>query len=112
MAYKDFNEYQKRCKKTAVYPRIGKNFTYPTLGLMGEAGELANKIKKIIRDDGGKVTKERRSEIKAEMGDVMWYLAQLATELHLKFGDIAKYNVEKLSKRWKEKKVHGSGDNR
>jgi len=108
----DFNKYQKLAKKTAVYPNIGKNFTYPTIGLMGEAGEVANKIKKLIRDDSSKITKEKREELKAEIGDMLWYIAQLSTELGLKLADIAKYNVEKLSKRQKENKIHGSGDNR
>jgi NTP pyrophosphatase (non-canonical NTP hydrolase) len=108
----DFNKYQKLAKKTAVYPNSGKNFIYPTIGLMGEAGELANKIKKVIRDDGSKITKEKREEIKAEMGDILWYVSQLATELKLELSDVAKYNIEKLSKRQKENKLHGSGDNR
>ncbi len=112
MKFKDFDDYQKRCKKTAVYPKIGKNFTYPTIGLMGEAGEVANKIKKLIRDDGGKITPARREEINAEIGDLMWYVAQLSTELGLKLSDVAKYNLEKLAKRQKENKIHGSGDNR
>ena len=112
MDLKDFDDYQKKCEKTAVYPNIGKNFTYPTIGLMGEAGEVANKIKKLIRDDDGKVLKTRRDEIKAEMGDMLWYMAQLGTELGLKLSDIAKYNLEKLAKRQKENKLHGSGDNR
>ena len=108
----DFNKYQKLAKKTAVYPNIGKNFTYPTIGLMGEAGEVANKIKKLIRDDGSKITKERREELKAEIGDMLWYIAQLSTELGLKLSDVAKYNIEKLAKRQIENKLHGSGDNR
>ena len=112
MKFKDFDDYQKRCKKTAVYPKIGKNFTYPTIGLMGEAGEVANKIEKLIRDDGGKITPARREEINAEIGDLMWYVAQLSTELGLKLSDVAKYNLEKLAKRQKENKIHGSGDNR
>ena len=109
---KDFNLYQKNCSKTAVYPGIGKNFTYPAIGLMGEAGEVANKIKKLIRDDGGKITKERQEELKAELGDVMWYVAQLSTELGLRLSDVVNYNLEKLAKRQKENKLHGSGDNR
>ncbi len=112
MGFKDFDNYQKQCKKTAIYPKIGKNFTYPTIGLMGEAGEVANKVKKIIRDDDGKITKEKRADLKAEIGDVLWYIAQLSTELKLKLSDIAKYNVDKLTYRKKENKIYGSGDNR
>ena len=108
----DFNNYQKSAKKTAIYPNIGKNFLYPTLGLVGEAGEIANKVKKIFRDDKGKVTKEKRDELFAEMGDVLWYMAQLSTELNLKLSDIAKHNLKKLSQRQKENRLHGSGDKR
>ena len=110
--FKAFDDYQKSCKKTAVYPKIGKNFTYPTIGLMGEAGEVANKVKKIIRDDKGKITKTRLEEVKAEMGDMMWYVAQLSTELGLKLSDVITYNLAKITKRQKENKIHGSGDNR
>lgn len=112
MGFLDFDAYQKKCKKTAVYPNIGKNFTYPTIGLMGESGEVANKVKKLIRDDNGKITPERRDEIKAELGDMLWYMAQLSTELGIKFSAVAKYNLEKLIKRQKDNKLHGSGDNR
>jgi len=112
MKFKDFDLYQKKCTKTAVYPNIGKNFTYPTIGLMGEAGEVANKIKKLIRDEGYQITKEKRDEIKAEIGDMMWYIAQLSTELGIKLSDVVDYNLKKLAKRKKENKIHGSGDNR
>lgn len=112
MNFKDFDKYQKLAKKTAVYPGIGKNFIYPTLGLTGEAGEVSDKIKKVIRDDKGKISNEKREEIKKELGDVMWYLAQLSTELGIKLSDVAGTNVKKLSQRHKESKIHGSGDNR
>ena len=112
MMFKDFDGYKKFCKKTAVYPKIGKNFTYPTIGLMGEAGEVANKVKKIIRDDGGKLTKVRKEEIKAELGDMMWYAAQLSTELGLKLSDIVEYNFNKLKSRVSRGTLKGSGDNR
>jgi NTP pyrophosphatase (non-canonical NTP hydrolase) len=112
MKINDFDDYQKKCKKTAVYPQIGKNFVYPVLGLVGETGEVAEKIKKVIRDDGGKLSDEKRQEIAKELGDVMWYMAQLSTELGLKLSDVIKANLEKLSSRKVRGKLHGSGDNR
>ena len=108
----NFDEYQKRSRKTAVYPKIGKDIVYPTLGVVGESGEVAEKVKKILRDDGGKLSKEKIRELSKEMGDVLWYLANLASELKLSFGDIAKQNIEKLSDRQKRGKLKGSGDNR
>jgi NTP pyrophosphatase (non-canonical NTP hydrolase) len=107
-----FDHYQKKSRKTAVYPNKGKNFVYPVLGLVGEAGEVAEKIKKIIRDDGGKMSKFKKDEIKKELGDVLWYTAQLATELRLSLVDVANHNLEKLLSRKKRGKIHGSGDNR
>jgi len=108
----NFDEYQKFCKKTAVYPNIGKNFIYPTMGLVGEAGEIANKVKKVIRDDNSKLTKVNREELAHELGDVLWYVAQLSTELNLKFSDVVSMNVEKLSSRKNRNTLHGSGDDR
>lgn len=108
----DFNQYQKKSRKTALYPDRGKNFVYPTLGLVGESGEIAEKVKKIFRDDNGKITKEKREELKKELGDVLWYLAQLCTEFKFSFSDIAKDNIEKLQSRFKRGTLHGSGDNR
>lgn len=112
MGFSDFDKYQKGCKKTALYPTIGKKFVYPTLGLVGEAGEVSEKIKKLFRDHGGKLTREYKLEIAKELGDVMWYMAQLSTELGLKLSDVAKMNLEKLSSRKVRMKLHGSGDNR
>jgi len=107
-----FNDYQKKAEITAVYPDIGKNIVYPTLGLAGEAGELSNKVKKIIRDQNGSVTKEYIDDLAHELGDVLWYVSALASELKLPLNKIAKMNLEKLSSRNKRKKLHGSGDNR
>lgn len=108
----DFNEYQVEAIKVAKYPDIGNNFVYPTLGLAGETGEVAEKIKKIIRDNGGVVSEERKEELKKEIGDVLWYLSMLCTELRLEFGSVAKHNIEKLTDRWKRGVIQGSGDNR
>ena len=109
MAY-TFDEYQKESRKTALYPDIGNNFIYPTLGLVGEAGEVAEKIKKILRDDDGKISPEKSDLLKKELGDVLWYIANLSIELGLSMGDIAEHNIEKLKSRLERNKIHGSGD--
>ncbi len=108
----EFKEYQKRASETAAYPNIGKNITYPTLGLTGEAGEIANSIKKITRDDDGVITDERRELLKKELGDILWYIAQLGTELNLDLEMIAQNNLEKLASRKKRGVITGAGDNR
>lgn len=108
----DFKEYQEKSRKTALYPNIGNNFVYPTLGLAGEAGEVAEKIKKVIRDKEGIIDDATREEIKKELGDVLWYVSQLATEIGLSLDDVAEKNIEKLYSRMERGKLHGSGDNR
>lgn len=108
----NFQEYQEKSRKTAQYPAIGDKFVYPALGLANEAGEVAGKIKKIFRDDGGKVTPERLHKIEEEMGDVLWYLAQLATDLDLSLDEIADKNLTKLMSRLERDLIHGDGDNR
>jgi NTP pyrophosphatase (non-canonical NTP hydrolase) len=107
-----FSEYQARSRATAVYPDAGSNIVYPALGLCGEAGETAEKVKKAIRDDGGTLTEERRAAIAAELGDVLWYAAQLATEADLDLEEIAAANLEKLASRQRRAVLHGSGDER
>jgi NTP pyrophosphatase (non-canonical NTP hydrolase) len=108
----DFNEYQKKSRKTAIYPKKGKNFIYPTLGLAGEAGEVSEKIKKILRDHGGKMNAEHKQEISKELGDVLWYVSQIASELNLDLSQVAKDNLGKLFSRYERGKIKGSGDNR
>lgn len=108
----DFKDYQKLSRKTAIYPKRGKNFIYPTLGLAGEAGEVAEKIKKVLRDNRGVVDQPRKEEIAKELGDVLWYLAQIATELGLSLDEVAKTNLKKLSSRQKRNRLSGSGDER
>lgn len=105
-------EYQKKSRKTAKYATIAEHFVYPAMGLAGEAGEVINKVKKIFRDDNGIVTKERKAEISKELGDVLWYTAQVATDFGLKLEDIAEENIERLYSRLKRGKIAGSGDNR
>lgn len=107
-----FEEYQKKSRKTAKYPDAGSNFIYPTLGLVGETGEVAEKIKKVIRDDGGEILPEKRKEIEKELGDVLWYVTQLATELNFSLDEIAEKNIEKLYSRLERGTLGGSGDNR
>ena len=108
-----FKEYQARAFTTAVYPNKGKgNWTYAMLDLAGETGETSEKLKKAIRDDGGIITEDRRAAIKKELGDVLWYIAALSTELNLDLQEVAEENLSKLAKRKEEAKLHGDGDNR
>ncbi len=95
----NFEEYQKAASATALYPKRLSNLEYPTLGLTGEAGEVANIVKKIQRDFGGKITDEVRGKLKDELGDVLWYISACADELGLTLAEIADFNVEKLAKR-------------
>jgi NTP pyrophosphatase (non-canonical NTP hydrolase) len=106
----DFSEYQRLSRKTAVYPNLGRNIVYPTLGLCGEAGEVAEKVKKIIRDDNSILTSKKRELLKQEYGDVLWYLSNSCDELGFTLEEVATANVEKLRKRQAENKLHGSGD--
>lgn len=107
-----FDEYQAKCIKTAKYPGIGQNFIYPTLGMCGETGEVAEKVKKIIRDSDGILTYERKEELKKEVGDVLWYIAMLCTELRLNLGEVAETNIVKLHSRLERGVIKGNGDNR
>jgi len=107
----DLDMYQKVAKTTAIYPRE-QAIIYPTLGLTGEAGEVANKVKKIIRDGSNSKDEKLVSEIKAEIGDCLWYIAVLADDFNIKLSDIASANLEKLAIRKKNNTIHGSGDNR
>jgi NTP pyrophosphatase (non-canonical NTP hydrolase) len=106
------SDYQRRSRATAVYPDAGSNLTYPALGLCGEAGETAEKVKKVIRDDAGVLTDQRREALAAELGDVLWYLAQLATEAGLELDVIAEQNLDKLLSRKRREVLQGSGDTR
>lgn len=108
-----FEEYQSKAKTTAVYPKIADEFIYPVLGLAGEAGELANKIKKIYRDHDGNIAEDYRKEIAKELGDVLWYVSQIATEFGLSLqDDVAHGNLSKLASRFERDTLAGEGDNR
>jgi NTP pyrophosphatase (non-canonical NTP hydrolase) len=108
----ELNDYQKRSRKTALYTIIGHPVIYPTLGLVNEAGEVAGKIKKVFRDKEGKFSEETLHALESELGDVLWYLAQVSTELGLNLDDIAEANLTKLSDRMDRGKLKGDGDTR
>lgn len=107
----ELNEYQRKAQETAIYPKeIG--LIYTTLGLVGEAGELANKVKKIIRDHNGEITEDIEIELQDELGDVLWYVANLAKELNFDLDIVARNNLYKLQMRKNTNTLKGSGDNR
>lgn len=109
----NFSEYQKKSRETAMYRDKDNNYIYPTLGLVGESGEVAEKIKKVYRGDtGGVMTDQVKQELAKELGDVLWYLANLATELKLDLDEIAEKNIEKLYSRKDRGVLSGDGDNR
>lgn len=108
----ELNEYQHRARATAVYPRIGQNLQYPVLGLAGEAGEICNKVKKIERDCGGKITPEIREKILKEVGDTLWYVSMICQELAANLDDVARDNLMKLLDRQSRGVLKGSGDER
>lgn len=131
----DFDDYQKAALSTALYrDSIDKLFAdlgivsefgpksmealrdlfrlqYATIGL-GEAGEVQNKVKKIIRDGGGRISQERRQAVKKELGGLLWYVATTAAELKLALSDVAESNIEELSGRKDRGTLHGDGDDR
>ena len=108
----EFSEYQEKARKTAVYPNPGSNLWYPSLGLCGEAGEIAEKVKRIMRDLEGEISEEYKTSISQEIGDVLWYLANIACELEVNLEDIAQANIEKLYSRKERGVLKGSGDDR
>ena len=108
----DLNYYQTCALETAVYPNQGANFAYPTLGLVGEAGEVADKLKKVIRDNDGVLTDPVRDAVAKELGDVLWYLAVVAYEMDYDLDEIARMNIDKLNSRKERGVLSGSGDNR
>lgn len=105
------NEYQTETSKTAIYPP-DKAIEYLSLGLTSEAGEVAGKVKKIIRDHSGVIDNNAGHAIAQELGDVLWYVAQIASVLNIKLADIAAMNISKLLDRQKNDTIQGNGDNR
>ena len=108
----DLRTYQSRARETARYPDAGSNPIYPTLGLCGEAGEVADKVKKVLRDQNGEFSPEVAQALMLELGDVLWYVAQLASELGFELDQIAEANLQKLASRAARNVISGSGDHR
>jgi NTP pyrophosphatase (non-canonical NTP hydrolase) len=120
----NFNTYQTAAYNTAIYlDKIKEKYDIPMeiqsllslsyLGLgLGESGEVQGKIKKIIRDAGGYITEEARKEISKELGDILWYIAGMCTELNISMDEVAKLNIDKLKSRQERGVLNGSGDNR
>lgn len=105
------NEYQQHALDTAVYSQEYR-VIYPALGLTGEAGEVAEKIKKVLRDYNGDFQSINKHDILNEIGDVLWYVAVLTSDLGYSLEDVAVMNIEKLKSRQERDKIHGNGDNR
>ena len=108
----DFNEYQRESRKTWSLIHTDHAIVYPTLGLTNEAGEVAGKVKKIFRDKGGKISDQDREALKEELGDVLWYLTQICTELDLTLQEVAETNIDKLFSRLERNQIRGDGDHR
>ena len=138
----NFKEYQEKASQTAIYPNfnrlivdrlveidaisinevesneyqkienIAKNPYYPALGLAGEIGEFCNKLKKVMRDKNGEITEEFRKDSAKEIGDILWYVSALCSELNIDLEDVAEKNIEKLFSRKDRGVLGGSGDNR
>ncbi len=105
------NQYQEGALSTAIYPKEYR-IIYPALGLSGEAGEVADKVKKVIRDSHGEFSENRRVDIAYELGDVLWYVATMAHDLGFTLDEIGRMNLEKLALRKKKGLIGGSGDHR
>src|SRR5579871_4809924 len=112
MNIEDFQTYQRESRKTRKAVSMDSPIVYPTLGLVNEAGEVAGKVKKIFRDKGGHISEEDREALKYELGDVLWYLAQICTELNLTLSEVATANLEKLFSRLERGQIQGDGDAR
>lgn len=112
MKLESFGDYQRESRKTWGVIPMNHAIVYPTLGLMNEAGEVAGKIKKIFRDKGGAIGASEREALKYELGDVLWYLTQICTELGLTLEEVAEANIEKLFSRLERGQIGGEGDSR
>ena len=111
-----FDEYQEKAKKYDFFQETSdfneNGFLEKVLGLVGEAGETADKIKKIIRDKNGNPTNDDKVEIAKELGDTLWYMVNIARYMGFSMSEVAQMNLDKLESRWERNKLHGEGDNR
>jgi NTP pyrophosphatase (non-canonical NTP hydrolase) len=107
----DFNKYQETAVETAIYPDTHR-ILYPALGMAGEAGEVANKVKKIIRDGPENMPDDWKDQLASEIGDVLWYCAALANDIGMPLSLIAAQNRDKLLERKQKGTISGSGDKR
>ncbi|MEM7034084.1 MAG: nucleoside triphosphate pyrophosphohydrolase family protein [Chloroflexota bacterium] len=112
MDIEKFQTYQRESRKTWGVIPMDHPIVYPTMGLVNEAGEFAGKIKKIFRDKEGQFSEEDREALKHELGDVLWYLTQICTELDLTLEEVAEANLVKLFSRLERGQIRGDGDNR
>ncbi len=112
MEIEDFDTYQKESRKTWNVIPMNHAIVYPTMGLINEAGEVAGKVKKIFRDREGEISETDRQALKQELGDVLWYLAQICTELDLSLQEVAEANLVKLFSRLERGQIRGDGDDR
>ena len=112
MDMNQFANYQRESRKTASVVRMDHPVVYPTMGLVNEAGEVAGKIKKIFRDKNGEINEVDRQALKEELGDVLWYLTQICTELDLTLAEVAATNLTKLFSRLERGTIQGDGDSR
>lgn len=114
-----FDEYQEQASRTAHFegdceglPSRNYGIMYCALGLGGEAGEALEKVKKLMRDNNGVLTDERRFMIESEIGDVLWYAAMLSDQIGSSLGEAAENNLRKIASRSARNMIHGDGDTR
>ena len=107
-----YGSYQEQSRRTYSDIETNDPIVYPTLGLVNEAGEVAGKIKKIFRDRGGQISEADREALKGELGDVLWYLTQICTNLGLTLEEVAEANLDKLFSRLERGQIQGDGDHR
>jgi NTP pyrophosphatase (non-canonical NTP hydrolase) len=108
-----FETYQQKARDTADYNSVGGiGWVYPVMGLAGESGEVSEKFKKVLRDHGGMINQELRMAIIKELGDCLWYIANIAWELGIDLKTVAEINIDKLAHRKQAGTIHGEGDAR